>query len=84
MRSCFVFARTLSSTIMSDTSPLKPASPDEVEQALAYALRYDGRKRMQRGDELMARLVAEHLMQHLELSGFVVMKKPPVAPPRAG
>ena len=28
---------------------------------------------------LMARTTAEHLIKHLELSGFVVMRKPPAA-----
>ena len=69
---------------MTDAHKLTPANADEVEQALAFALRYDGRKRSHKGDELMARIVAEHLVQHLELSGFVIMKKPPSTLPRAG
>ena len=31
-----------------------------------------------KGDELMARITAERLIRHLERSGFVVMKKPPI------
>jgi hypothetical protein len=30
------------------------------------------------GDELMARTTAEHLIEYLELAGFVVMRKPPL------
>jgi hypothetical protein len=29
----------------------------------------------------MARIVAAHLLRHLELSGFVLMKKPPISSP---
>ena len=32
----------------------------------------------------MAGITARHLIEHLERSGFVVMKKPPGTPPRAG
>ena len=42
------------------------------------ALRFDGRKRAPSGDELMARITAEHLVKHLERSGFVVMRKSPI------
>jgi hypothetical protein len=58
---------------MSDPK-LVPASTDD----LAYALRYNGRKRVHTGDEMMARITAERLIAHLERSGFVVMKKPPL------
>jgi hypothetical protein len=39
--------------------------------ALSFALRFDGRKAWHKGDELMARITAEHLIKHLELAGFV-------------
>jgi hypothetical protein len=48
---------------------------------LSFALRYQGRKRVHQGDELMARIAAERLVQHLERCGFVVMKKPPAPTP---
>jgi hypothetical protein len=32
-------------------------------------------------DDVMAQITAERLVQHLEASGFVVMKKPPAPPP---
>ena len=69
---------------MTDTPPLLPATPDEIEQSLSFALRFEGRKRVHNGDELMATIVAERLVRHLELSGFVIMKRPPLSPPRAG
>ena len=57
---------------------LRPATTDELAQALAFALRFQGRKRVHQGDELMANITAERLIRHLEQSGFVVMKKPPL------
>ena len=56
---------------------LRPVDPDSLRDALAFALRYDGRRRVTTGDEFMARLTAERLVRHLELSGFVVMRGPP-------
>jgi hypothetical protein len=56
---------------------LTPAVAEDVEEALAFALRFDGRKRAHGGDELMARITAERLVKHLARSGFVVMRKPP-------
>jgi len=46
--------------------------------ALAFALRFDGRKRKNDAAEIMARIVAKRLVEHLERSGFVVMKRPPI------
>jgi hypothetical protein len=56
---------------------LRPASPDELEQALAHALRFDGRKSFKLSGESMAKITAAHLAECLRVSGFVVMKKPP-------
>ena len=56
---------------------LIPAAAEDIEEALAFALRFDGRKRAHGGDELMARITAERLVKHLDRSGFVVMRKPP-------
>jgi hypothetical protein len=66
---------------MTDTPPLTPATDNDIEQAIAFALRFDGRKRAYSGDEFMARNTAQRLVRHLELSGFVVMKKPPAKAP---
>ena len=62
---------------------LRPATPDEVAETLEFALRFNGRKRVHQGDEFMARITAERLIEHLELAGFVVMKKSPAKPHRA-
>jgi hypothetical protein len=56
---------------------LTPADPEDLTAALAVALRYAGRKRIHNADEIMAEIVAKRLVEHLERSGFVVMKRPP-------
>jgi len=55
---------------------LTPATPDDLADALAFALRFDGGKRKRDAGELMARIVARRLVEHLERAGFLVMKKP--------
>ena len=59
------------------TPPLWPAQPDEIADALAFALCYEGRKRVHHADDFMAQIAAERLVRHLERAGFVVMKAPP-------
>jgi hypothetical protein len=61
---------------MSD--PLCRATAEDVADALAFALRFQGRKRVHNADEIMSAIVAKRLLEHLERSGFVVMKKPPI------
>jgi|GEM_PF-1455050 len=60
---------------------LRPASHEEIEQSLSFALRYDGRRRVHHADDAMARITAERLVQHLERSGFVLMKRADAAAP---
>ena len=57
---------------------LFPATAEDVADALAFALRFSGRKRVHNADELMSATVAKRLVEHLERSGFVVMKRPPM------
>jgi len=57
---------------------LTPATAEDVADALAFALRFQGRKRFRNADGLMSPIVAERLVEHLERSGFVVMKRPPI------
>jgi hypothetical protein len=64
---------------MPDEPKLTPATTDDLSQALAHGLRFNESKTFHQGDELMARITAEHLIKHLELSGFVVMRRPPAA-----
>lgn len=69
---------------MTDIPSLRPATPDEIATALSFALRYQGRKRVHDADDVMARVTAERLVRHLEASGFVLMKRPPIAAPEIG
>jgi hypothetical protein len=57
---------------------LTPASAEDLASALAFALRFHSRKRTHNADEIMAEIVAKRLVEHLERSGFVVMKRPPI------
>lgn len=68
---------------MSDASNLRPATIEEVEDTLAFALRYEGRRRVHNADEMMARITAERLVEQLARSGFVLMKRPPAQAPNA-
>jgi hypothetical protein len=69
---------------MPDAPSLRPATADEIAEALAFALRYHGRKRVNHADDAMARITAERLVQHLQASGFVLMKRPPRVAPTTG
>jgi hypothetical protein len=70
---------------MTESAPLRSATPDEIAESLAFALRYNGRKRVHDADDVMARMTAERLVRHLQQSGFVLMKAPPgTAPTTAG
>jgi hypothetical protein len=61
---------------MPDEDKLTPADPHDLADAVAFALRFDGR-RLHSADEYMAAIAAERVVRHLERAGFVVMKKPP-------
>jgi hypothetical protein len=63
---------------MPPDAPLQPAKPEDLAEALAFALRYSGRKRAHDSTEIMASIVAKRLVEHLERCGFVVMRKPPI------
>ena len=51
----------------------------DLLQTLAFALRYQGRKRVDTAGRGLVRITAERLAEHLSQSGFVVMKRPPRA-----
>jgi hypothetical protein len=51
------------------------ADSPEVAAALAYALLYDGKRRVHHADDAMARITAERLIRHLTHSGFVLMRQ---------
>jgi hypothetical protein len=48
---------------------LRPATINEFEQALAHALRFDGRKAFKVSGEMMAKITAAHLAEQLRRSG---------------
>ncbi len=56
---------------------LRPATAEEVADSLIFSLRFSRRKRVHDADDLMARITAERLVKHLEISGFVVLRRPP-------
>ena len=61
--------------VMTDAADaLMPASPDDLASALAFALRFEGRKRVHNAGKIMAEIVARRLVEHLERAGFVAMK----------
>jgi hypothetical protein len=68
----------------------KPRGSDEADdadlvQALAYALRHDERGRPRKGGwDFAAELAAEHLAGHLRRANFVVLRRRPGPPHRAG
>jgi hypothetical protein len=62
---------------MPDEPHLRPATSDEIADALSFALQYQGRKRVHHADSMMARIAADRLVQHLRASGFVLMKGAP-------
>ena len=59
-----------------DKARLMEVDPDDLRQTLSYALLYDGRKRNHRAESFGAAIVADHLVQALKRSGYVVMRKP--------
>jgi hypothetical protein len=66
---------------MTNAPQLRPADSAEVADALAYALLYDGKRRVHHADNVMARITAERLIRHLARSGFVLMRSEPGAAP---
>jgi hypothetical protein len=60
-----------------DPAKLTAADPDELRLALSLALQRDGRRRFRHSDDLMAQIVADHLVRCLEERNYVVMQKVP-------
>ncbi len=64
---------------------LDEADVADLVAALAYALRFDARGKPRKGGwDHAADLAAEWLAEHLTRSNFVVLKRPPGTPHRAG
>ncbi len=56
---------------------LHPANPEDLEFTLAHALQFDGKKRFKHAGGLMAKITAQHLLEQLRLSGYVILQKQP-------
>lgn len=64
---------------------LRPATREEIEQTLSYGLRFNERGKSHRNaSDFMAGIAASILAKQLEMSGFVLFKKPPTPPHSAG
>jgi hypothetical protein len=58
---------------------LRPADDQEVVREMAFVLRsWPGARSRRRGDDALARITAERLVDYLHLSGFELMKRPMV------
>ncbi|HTY93503.1 MAG TPA: hypothetical protein VMC02_06425 [Steroidobacteraceae bacterium] len=66
---------------MTDLSRLRPATPEEIAEALSFALRFDGRRPFPQSGSLMAQITAAHLVEHLQRCGFHLMKEPDAVAP---
>ena len=62
---------------MSQATRLTPANPEDVADALSFALRHNGRKRVHDAEEIMAHIVARLIVVDLEQAGFAIAQKPP-------
>ncbi len=49
-----------------DPDALTPASAEDLTDALTFALRFQGRKRVHNADEIMAEIIARRLVEHLD------------------
>lgn len=65
----------------SNRDNLSPTTAEELTTLLAFALRYRGKRRVHDADNFVMRVATERLVEHLRISGCVVMKKPPAPPP---
>jgi len=64
-----------------DKCTLHPATAAELEETLSFALRYASKKRVHTADDVMARVTAERLVQHLQHSRYVLMRRAPATAP---
>ena len=60
-----------------DVPPLRPASRADVVQTLSFVLRHGRRAARAEQDDLIARIAADQIMDHMERCNLVVMRKPP-------
>jgi hypothetical protein len=60
---------------MPDEPPLRAATPDDVAESLACALRFRNGRPHAATHDVMAQVTARWLVEHLERSNFVLMRK---------
>lgn len=68
---------------MTEHSDFRPATPQEIAEALSFALRFNGRRPFPQSNSLMAAITAAHLVEHLQRCGFHVLKGPDAVAPTA-
>jgi hypothetical protein len=68
---------------VTDSIDLRPATPEEIAEALCFALRFKGRKPFPQSNTLMAQITAAHLVEHLQRCGFRLMKASDAIAPSA-
>jgi hypothetical protein len=64
---------------MPDDEKLTAADPQDLADAIAFALTFSHRKRVHDSDAFMARITADRIVRHLEQARYVIMKRPPIA-----
>jgi hypothetical protein len=59
-----------------DADTLTPADPRDLANAIAFAIRYSGGKRVRDADEVVATIAARRIVEHLRGARYLVMKRP--------
>jgi hypothetical protein len=68
-----------------DFPHLAAATPEEIAEILAYALRFDERgKPRKSGWDFAAKLAADRIAEHMRRSGLVILRAKPSRPHSAG
>jgi hypothetical protein len=57
---------------------LTPADASDIADSISFALLFSGKKRVHDGGRMTASIAAQRIVRHLERSGFVLMKRPPI------
>jgi hypothetical protein len=74
-----MFSGACQSRHMPDRDPkLTPADPTDIAGSVAFALLNSGRKRVHDSDQMMASIVAQRIVAHLERCGYAIFKQPPL------
>ncbi len=66
---------------MPDDPQLRPATAEEIAERCPSRSAMTAAGGGRTADDAMARITAERLVEHLERSGFVLMKRPPARAP---